>query len=120
MRAQGLAKAIQELTGKGVAVADICGGYQMLGRVIRDPDHAESPTDEIPGLGLLPVEAVLEKEKATHQAAGPPLGRSKLAGLSGRPGGTWVRFKWDAPRGATPGWESPSGTAPQPVCGMEP
>jgi adenosylcobyric acid synthase len=65
---QGLAEAIQRLAARGAAVAGICGGYQMLGRVVRDPDRVESLVSEARGLGLLPVETVFGGQKATHQA----------------------------------------------------
>jgi adenosylcobyric acid synthase len=74
LRAQGLADAIRYLAGQGTAVVGICGGYQMLGRVIRDPHHVESPDDETAGLGLLPAETTFESEKATYQARARVLG----------------------------------------------
>lgn len=67
LRHQGLAEAIQRLATSGVAVAGICGGYQMLGSTIHDPDHVEASVDSVPGLALLPVETLFQGEKATHQ-----------------------------------------------------
>jgi adenosylcobyric acid synthase len=85
LRDQGLAEAIQHLADEGTPVVGICGGYQMLGRAIRDPDHAESPIEVVPGLGLLPAETVFETEKATHQAQARLLGGPGwLAGLTGQ------------------------------------
>jgi adenosylcobyric acid synthase len=52
----------------------ICGGYQMLGRSIRDPEGVESPQPEISGLGLIPVDTLFERVKATHQAEARILG----------------------------------------------
>jgi len=74
MRARGLAQAIEELAAQGKAVVGICGGYQMLGRVIRDPGHVESPADEVPGLGLLPVETAFTEGKTTHRVRAEVLG----------------------------------------------
>ena len=58
---------IHEANRKGKTVIGICGGYQMMGQVIKDPDGVEGETREIEGLGLLPVETVMEKSKVTEQ-----------------------------------------------------
>jgi adenosylcobyric acid synthase len=74
LRRQGLAQRIAGLAGQGTPVVGICGGYQMLGRVIRDPDHVESTLDETEGLALLPVETDFAVQKATHRARARVLG----------------------------------------------
>jgi len=67
LRKRGLAKAILQAHEAGKAVYGICGGYQMLGQEIRDPDRVEGEVEVIPGLGLLPVITTLTKEKQTIQ-----------------------------------------------------
>jgi adenosylcobyric acid synthase len=67
LRKSGLAEEIVRLAGEGVRVVGICGGYQMLGTVIRDPEQIESDCPEVPGLGLLPVETTFVPHKATCQ-----------------------------------------------------
>jgi adenosylcobyric acid synthase len=85
LQEQGLAQAIRELAATGTAVAGICGGYQMLGGNILDPQGVESSQPHISGLGLLPVETVFEPVKATHQAEACILGGPDwLATLQGQ------------------------------------
>jgi adenosylcobyric acid synthase len=48
---------------RGGHVLGICGGYQMLGTKLSDPDGLEGPADSVAGLGLLDVETVLEGDK---------------------------------------------------------
>ncbi|WP_442583394.1 cobyric acid synthase [Mesorhizobium sp. ASY16-5R] len=50
----------------GGHVVGICGGFQMLGRVVRDPDGIEGSVRETPGLGLLDIETVMEPEKTVR------------------------------------------------------
>jgi len=54
----------------GGSILGICGGYQMLGRVIADPEQVESLTSKAPGLGILEVETVFASEKITALVKG--------------------------------------------------
>ena len=58
---------IVRLAKSGTIVFGICGGFQMLGQKITDPHKIESSIGEISGLGLLPIETVMEKTKTTTQ-----------------------------------------------------
>lgn len=63
----GMAKAIQEASKDGKTIIGICGGYQMMGAVVEDPDHVEGDIEALPGLGLLPTKTVLKSVKTTLQ-----------------------------------------------------
>jgi len=69
LRSRGLDKAIQEHASDGGSVVGICGGYQMLGRLILDPGQVESRQTKTQGLGLLDIETTFAGEKATYQAS---------------------------------------------------
>ena len=60
----GLAEVVRKKGREGTAVLGICGGYQMLGRCVSDPEHTECGGWE-EGLGLLPAETVLDRCKVT-------------------------------------------------------
>ena len=71
LRQSGLEAAIKKAAAAGTPIFGICGGYQMLGRVIRDPDGAEAAKGtEIAGMGLLDTETVFHGEKVQRQTAG--------------------------------------------------
>jgi adenosylcobyric acid synthase len=55
---------------RGGQVLGICGGYQMLGRSIADPDGIEGPSDTVEGLGLLLIGTVLAPAKTVRPIAG--------------------------------------------------
>lgn len=63
LRVEGWDIAIAAHARRGGRVIGICGGYQMLGRVIRDPHGIEGELREVEALGLLDVETVMEPEK---------------------------------------------------------
>lgn len=67
LKNSGLAAAITQAHRASKTVIGICGGYQMLGRSVEDPDGVESAVAATAGLGLLPVRTVLEGEKTTRQ-----------------------------------------------------
>ncbi|MDQ0338384.1 adenosylcobyric acid synthase [Caldalkalibacillus uzonensis] len=67
----GLANKIRKLVwDKKSIVFGICGGYQMLGRAIADPDHMETPLGEAEGLGLLPLVTRMARTKTTVRSRG--------------------------------------------------
>ena len=70
LRALGRDREIIEQASRGVPVIGICGGYQMLGLSIHDPEGIESPESMTAGLELLPVRTHFTAEKSTHQIKG--------------------------------------------------
>jgi len=71
----GLAGRIQKLAGEGVPVVGLCGGYQMMGKVLLDPDHLESDHGDIEGLNLLEVSTQFRPGKIVKQAGVRPSGQ---------------------------------------------
>jgi adenosylcobyric acid synthase len=67
LQANGLAEAIRQRARNGGAVVGICGGYQMLGCSIQDPEHIEAQVNETQGLGLLEIETLFRGEKSTNR-----------------------------------------------------
>lgn len=69
LQKQGMVSAIKKAHEQGKAVYGICGGFQMMGKVIKDPGHVEGKIDQVPGLGILPVETTITEEKVTEQCS---------------------------------------------------
>ena len=67
LRRNGCAQAIQQAHRDGKMIVGICGGYQMLGQDISDPDGIEGSIARLPGLGLLPIQTTMSAEKTTRQ-----------------------------------------------------
>ncbi len=68
MRSGGLEDAVKAMAGK-VPICGICGGYQMMGQWISDPETWEAG-GSMRGMGLLPVKTKLQKEKVCRQVCG--------------------------------------------------
>ena len=79
LRAQGWDTDLYAHVRRGGQVLGLCGGYQMLGRRILDPDGIEGPAGETEGLGLLDIDTVMSGDKrltqvsGQHAASGQPL-----------------------------------------------
>jgi len=67
LRRNGCAQAIVRAHREGAAVLGICGGYQMMGMEVLDPDHVEGDIERLPGLGLLPTTTTMNGDKQTRQ-----------------------------------------------------
>ena len=67
LRRNGCAQAIVRAHRDGKMVVGICGGYQMLGQTVSDPDGIEGNIASLPGLGLLPIHTSMTSEKTTKQ-----------------------------------------------------
>jgi adenosylcobyric acid synthase len=73
MRAQGWDIDLAAHVRRGGHVLGICGGYQILGRTLSDPEGVEGIAGTAPGLGLLPVDTVLGGDKQLAHVAGRSL-----------------------------------------------
>ena len=62
-RAEGWDIDLRAHHRRGGRILGVCGGYQMLGRSVADPDGVEGAPGTVPGLGLLPVDTVLGGDK---------------------------------------------------------
>ncbi len=83
LRQSGMEAAILKHAARGGPVAGICGGYQMLGRQVSDPDGVEGG-GTLAGLGLLDAETVFLGEKTRTQVSGTFTGAAGLfSGLNG-------------------------------------
>ena len=67
LRRNGCAQAIIRAHRDGKMVVGICGGYQMLGQTVCDPNGIEGNIATLPGLGLLPIHTTMTTEKTTQQ-----------------------------------------------------
>ena len=67
LRRNGCAQAILHAHRDGKMVVGICGGYQMLGQTIEDPEGIEGSITLLPGLGLLPIHTTMGATKTTRQ-----------------------------------------------------
>ncbi len=70
LRSRGLDSVIAAHAAAGKPVLGICGGFQMLGRTIRDPEGIEGPPGEVAGLGLLDVETCFAADKVLRVSDG--------------------------------------------------
>ena len=87
LRQCGLEAAIHKTADAGTLVFGVCGGYQMLGRTVSDPEQVEAAgTTEILGMGLLEMDTIFLGEKVQAQTAGVFVGisgmLSELNGMS--------------------------------------
>jgi adenosylcobyric acid synthase len=80
LRTVGLAQWIEQRHRQGATVIGICGGYQMLGRVIRDPYGVESSTEEVRGLGLVAASTELTPDKRTRAVVATTTGGVQFGG----------------------------------------
>jgi adenosylcobyric acid synthase len=99
LRTSGLAAWILRQHAGGARIIGICGGYQMLGRTVRDPDGVESSAVVSEGLGLLPAETILATRKVTRTVTATTAGGSRFSAYEihlGRTaldsGGDWRPF----------------------------
>lgn len=67
LREKGWEEPLKDYVAGGGLLAGICGGFQMLGQKILDPQGVESTRPEVPGFGFMPVETIMEAEKSTRQ-----------------------------------------------------
>jgi adenosylcobyric acid synthase len=80
LRAAGFDIDIAAHRRRGGRVLGLCGGYQMLGRTIADPDGVEGPPGKVDGLGLIDVETVLSGDKRLEAVQGSTSDGAPFAG----------------------------------------
>jgi adenosylcobyric acid synthase len=80
LRAQGWDVDLAAHVRRGGRVLGLCGGFQMLGRRVSDPEGLEGPPGEVAGLGLLDVETVLAGDKVLRPSHGRLAGGARFEG----------------------------------------
>ena len=70
LHAQGWVPALRRHLRYGGKVIGVCGGFQMLGRQVHDPDGIEGPAGSSAGLGLLDIETTIGREKQLRNVQG--------------------------------------------------
>ena len=73
LRAQGWDVDLAAHVRRGGHVLGVCGGYQMLGRSIADPDGIEGSAETVAGLGYLPIDTTLTGDKRVTRTQGVEL-----------------------------------------------
>jgi adenosylcobyric acid synthase len=96
LRARGLADELERAAGSGTPVIGVCGGCQMLGQAIFDPDGVESDAATATGLGLLPLTTRFSQTKRTAQVRA----RQHSAAFWGRSGGQELLTGYEIHMGA--------------------
>jgi adenosylcobyric acid synthase len=69
LRERGFEAPLRARAARGQPVLGICGGCQMLGAELRDPQRVESQLPAVPGLGLLPLATVFQADKTTARVS---------------------------------------------------
>ena len=97
VRASGLLEVMQarRLAASPPVVLGVCGGFQMLGRSIADPDAVESAVPSAPGLGWLPLVTRFAAHKTTRLREGSGPGGAPVHGYEIRHGRTAAREGWE-------------------------
>ncbi len=80
LKAGGLHHDILAFARRGGRVIGLCGGYQMLGQTLADPDGAEGPPGSADGLGLLQVATVMTGDKRLEAVTGSSILGASFAG----------------------------------------
>ena len=97
LRQSGLESAVLKTAQRGTPILGVCGGYQMLGEKLDDPDGSESGTPQtLRGLGLLPTQTVFTRDKCRVQVvatACAPFAGAALTGYEIHTGRTAVQGK---------------------------
>jgi adenosylcobyric acid synthase len=113
LRAEGWDIDLRAHLRRGGRVVGLCAGFQMLGRVVRDPDGVEGPPGETPGLGLLDIDTVLGPDKRLVAVdADDAVSGARLSGYEmhmGRSTGPGLARPWLRPGGAPEGAVSADG-----------
>ncbi len=75
LRETGLDQVILAAAARGTTIIGLCGGYQILGEWLRDPDGVAGDAGEARGLGLLPLETVFHPQKIVRQTVAEHAGK---------------------------------------------
>jgi adenosylcobyric acid synthase len=67
LRKSGMAQELKDYVASGGTLLGICGGFQMLGKMIADPEGLEGEEGRYPGLDLLPIQTVILGKKVARQ-----------------------------------------------------